>query len=201
MRHNMTMTKADRTRQSIIEQSAPIFNAKGVAGTAMSDLMAATKLAKGSLYVHFENKEELSYAAVDYNLEKLNSKIMFEMNKAKTAKGKLFAYLDVLLDPLNPPVEGGCPILNFGMEADDTNEIIKGKINRVVISAQKMLTGIIEKGISSGEFKPAWQAKEFALKMFALTEGGILVCRVAGNNAQMKVINKILKKEIEDQLS
>ena len=37
----------------------------------MSDVVEATKLAKGSLYVHFENKEELSYAAVDYNLNLL----------------------------------------------------------------------------------------------------------------------------------
>ena len=40
------MTKSERTRQFIIEQSAAIINKKGVAGTAISDLMEATKLAK-----------------------------------------------------------------------------------------------------------------------------------------------------------
>ena len=63
------MTKAEKTRQFIIEQTAPIFNTKGVAATSINDIMEATKLAKGSLYVHFENKEELSYYAVDYNLK------------------------------------------------------------------------------------------------------------------------------------
>src|SRR5258707_14475719 len=96
------MTKAERTKQFIIEKSAPIFNTKGVAGTAMSDIMEATKLAKGGLYGHFDSKEELSYAAVDYNLDRLAEKTEAAMSKHKTAKGKLFAYADLYNDPFNP---------------------------------------------------------------------------------------------------
>jgi len=44
------MTKSERTRQFIIETSAPIFNTKGIAATAYSDVMQATKMAKGGLY-------------------------------------------------------------------------------------------------------------------------------------------------------
>jgi AcrR family transcriptional regulator len=194
------MTKADRTRQLIIEQSAPIFNIKGIAGTAMSDIMEATKLAKGSLYVHFENKEELSYAAVDYNLNSLVEKVMSAVNKSKTAKGKLFGFLDVLSDPLNPPVTGGCPMINFGMEADDTNQTIKKKVNNIVQGTLAALTSIIEQGITSGEFKPTWDSKEFALKMLALIEGGVMISRIAGNNNQVRTITKMIKKEIEEQV-
>src|ERR1700733_14879683 len=107
------MTKAERTKQFILEKSAPIFNTKGVAGTAMSDIMEATKLAKGSLYVHFENKEDLSYAVVDYNLDKLAEKTATVINKQKTAKRKRSAVLDLYDDPFNPPLVGGCPMLNF----------------------------------------------------------------------------------------
>ncbi|RTZ46274.1 TetR/AcrR family transcriptional regulator [Chryseobacterium arthrosphaerae] len=35
------------------------FNTKGIAATAMSDIMDVTKLSKGSLYVHFDNKDVL----------------------------------------------------------------------------------------------------------------------------------------------
>jgi len=38
------MNKGEQTRQMIIEQSAPIFNKKGIAATAMSDIMDATDL-------------------------------------------------------------------------------------------------------------------------------------------------------------
>ncbi|WP_290795028.1 hypothetical protein [Flavihumibacter sp. UBA7668] len=43
------MTKGDKTKQFIIEQSAPIFNTKRIAATSMLDNMEATQLSKGSL--------------------------------------------------------------------------------------------------------------------------------------------------------
>ena len=193
------MTKAERTKQFIIEKSAPIFNTKGVAGTAMSDIMEATKLAKGSLYVHFESKEELSYAAVDYNLNSLAEKIMATIGKHKTAKSKLFALINFLADPLNPPIVGGCPMLNFGMEADDTNPIIKHKVNKLILTARQVIETIAQQGITEGEFKNSWKTKEFAIKAFAMIEGGILISRMSDSTDQMKVIVKMLKKEIEDQ--
>jgi TetR/AcrR family transcriptional repressor of nem operon len=192
------MRKAERTKQFIIEKSAPIFNTRGVAGTAMSDIMEATKLAKGSMYVHFDSKDELSYAAVDYNLERLAEKTMAAMNKHKTAKGKLFAFVDLYSDPNKPPMVGGCPMLNFGMEADDTNPVIRQKVNKMLQATPQMLATIIEQGIIDGEFKKNWNAKEFSIKAFAMIEGGILFSRVSGNKEQMLIIIKMIKNEIEE---
>jgi len=192
------MTKAEKTRQFIIEKSAPIFNTKGIAATAMSDIMEATKLAKGSLYVHFENKEELSYAVVDYNLDSLTQKMSEAINRQETYKDKLTAYFDFLSDPLRPPLVGGCPMLNFGMEADDTNPIIRSKVNGLVQLSIKRVTSIIEEGIAKGEFKSDWHAIEFATKGFAMIEGGTLISRVSGSNEQMNIILKAIKKEIEE---
>lgn len=194
------MTKAEKTRQFIIEQSAPIFNTKGVAGTAMSDIMEATRLAKGSLYVHFENKDELSYCAVDHTLDSFVKKIMGAMSKHSTARGQLYAMLDFLGDPLNPPIIGGCPMLNFGMEADDTSPVILGKVNKVVESLLRHIADIVRQGIASGEFKAGFNAVEFATRTFALVEGGILLSRVSRKRDKMDLIISMIKKEIKAQL-
>jgi TetR/AcrR family transcriptional repressor of nem operon len=190
-------TKAEKTKQWIIEQTAPILNRKGVAGTAMSDIMEATKLSKGSLYVHFEDKENLSYSAVDYIFEKFLNKAKAAVSKEENAKAKLHSLVDGLSDPLSPAVAGGCPILNFGTEADDTNPIILTKVHKIIKSIQQLIAGIVEQGIRSGEFNKTWNAKEFAIKTFALLEGGVLISRVSGRNDQMKVIIGIIKKEID----
>jgi TetR/AcrR family transcriptional repressor of nem operon len=192
------MTKAERTRQFIIEKSAPIFNTKGIAGTAMSDIMEATKLAKGSLYVHFDSKEELSYAAVDYNLDKLVEKTATAVNKQTTAKNKLLAFIKLYDDPFNPPLVGGCPMLNFGMEADDTNPVIRQKVNKRLQASPLLLTRIVEQGIIDGEFKKSWDAKEFGIKMFAMIEGGVLFSRVSGKKEHMNILINVIKKEIEE---
>lgn len=191
------MAKGEETRQFIIEKAAPIFNTKGIAATSMSDIMEATKLSKGSMYVHFENKEVLACAAVDHNMKILNTKLQNALAKSKTSKEVLFAYIDFFSDPTHPPVIGGCPLLNFGTEADDTNPIVKEKVNNVIKQGQKLLSGAIEKGIENKEFKPDFNPSEFATAMFAMLEGGHLMSRVSGNNDKMKIVVKTLKNLID----
>ena len=58
------MSKGELTRRRIVAQAAPIFNQKGFAGTALSDLMQATGLEKGGIYRHFESKDQLFFEAV-----------------------------------------------------------------------------------------------------------------------------------------
>ena len=194
------MTKGEQTKQFIIEQAAPIFNTKGIAATSMSDLMESTKLSKGSLYVHLENKDILACAAVDYNMKILKEKVATAINSFTNPKDKLFAYINLFNNPLEPMVVGGCPILNFGSEADDTNETVKLKVNKVINLSQEIIAEIIQEGINAGIFKPTWVAAEFATIMFAMIEGGIMISRMAGNNSKIEVISVYLKKLISDQV-
>ncbi|MBN9381503.1 MAG: TetR/AcrR family transcriptional regulator [Chitinophagaceae bacterium] len=194
------MSKGEQTRQMIIERSAPIFNKKGIAATAMSDIMDATKLAKGSLYVHFDNKDVLAEAAVDFNLELLSKKLMSAISQFDNPKEKLFAYIDAYRNPIDPPVIGGCPMLNFGMEADDQIETVREQVAAMVNKSQQLIIDIIAKGIRQGIFKPDWNYKEFATLMFATIEGGILISRTTRKTDKMAIINRNLKKMIEAQL-
>jgi len=194
------MTKGEETKQFIIERSAPIFNTKGIAATAMSDIMEATQLSKGSLYVHFENKEVLAASAIDYNMGLLTDKVMAAVNRQKSAKDKLFAFVDVFKDPLSPPVTGGCPMINFGTEADDTNPIVKSRVNEAFDQAEQTIVNIIQEGIKEGSMNPDWNYREFATMMFAMIEGGIVINRVAGNITKMNIIIKNIKKMITEQL-
>lgn len=192
------MSKGEETKQWIIERAAPIFNTKGIAATAMSDIMEVTGLSKGSLYVHFENKDELAGAVVDYNMNLLAGKVQAVIGKAASARDKLLAFIDMLSTPVTPPVTGGCPMLNFGTEADDTNEMVKKKVLAAVKYSQQLIADIIKKGIEKGEFKAGWNYTEFATIMFAMLEGGQLICRVAGSNSKMKVIAGYLRGIIEE---
>jgi len=193
------MTKGEETRQFIIEKAAPIFNTKGIAATSMSDIMEATKLSKGSMYVHFENKDVLACAAVDHNMKILSSKLQAEIAQGKSAEEQLFAYIDFFSNPINPPLIGGCPLLNFGTEADDTNPIVKEKVNHAIKGGQRLLISIIEKGIENKEFNPNWNAAEFSTVLFAMLEGGHLMSRMSGNNENMTTIVQTLKKNISEK--
>lgn len=191
------MSKADRTRQFIIEKAAPIFNKKGMAGTSISDIMEATRLAKGGLYGNFQNKDEICLASYDYLISLIDDRIKQALAGKHSAKEKLFALLEYYNERLSKNTIGGCPILNFGAEADDTNEAIRKRVSQSIINAENRFTRLVEQGIAAGEFRPGFDAKLFGLKAFSMIEGSILIGRVQGNGDHMRLVIDLLKAEIE----
>jgi TetR/AcrR family transcriptional repressor of nem operon len=71
-----------------------------------------------------------------------------------TVKERVFAYLDFYKVPLRPPIQGGCPMFNMAVEADDNLPVIKQKVADAFVKTQKFLTALLEEGIRKKEFKP-----------------------------------------------
>src|SRR5579871_5790554 len=139
------MNKAEKTKQFIVEKTAPIFNKKGYAGTSISDMTEATGLTKGSIYGNFANKDEVALAAFDHNVKKVTTLIKAEMWKKKTIRDKLLVYVDVYNNTSGFP-EGGCPILNTAVESDDTHEELKSKAADVITSWKDLIVSLLMQG-------------------------------------------------------
>ncbi len=191
------MGKADRTKQFILEKAAPIFNSKGIAGTTMDDILAATKMAKGGIYRNYESKEAISYASVDYLLKKLTGKVNEIMTKEKTAVKKLFAFMELYSNPHLPYIEGGCPIMNIGVDSDNTNPHIKEMVKKLINSSLEQFAAALKQGIKNGELSSNLNADEYCLKMFVMIEGAMLVSRITDSNKPMHSIIKMLKSELK----
>jgi len=188
--------KAERTKQFIIEQSAPIFNSKGIAGTTIDDILAATKMAKGGIYGNFENKEAISIASVDFLFGKMSAKAYSVISKEKTAVKKLFAFIDLRENPLVPFIEGGCPILNFGVDSDNTNPTVKKKVKAMIEGSMTLFIDILKQGIANGELSDELNSEEYCLKVLVMLEGATLVSRVTDSIKPMHTVIKILKSEL-----
>ena len=190
------MTKSEKTKQFIIEQAAPIYNEKGIAGTTVDEVLAAANVARGCLYNHFENKGALSYAAADFLLKKNEEKVIAAVGKGKTAKEQIYAYLNFNKNPLETHISGGCPIFNLAAEADDNNPIVKEKVKKSMIAAHRYFSAILKEGVKNGEFIESLDVSAFTYKMFASVEGTILICRVLNNSQPMQSVIKSLKQEL-----
>jgi len=191
------MSKGEDTRQYIIEKAALLLNQKGIAGTAISDVMEATGLAKGGIYRSFKSKEEITLEAFTFLAQRLSGALSAAVRDKSTSRDKLFALLDFYHDRLVMSETGGCPLLNFGVEADDTDLILRHRVAKEIKGLQDKFAHIVKKGIEAGEFRSSVNAGLFGIKMFNMLEGAILVCRVLNNRQQMKMITDALKVEIE----
>ena len=189
--------KAERTKQFIIEQAAPIFNSKGIAGTTIDDILSATKMAKGGIYGNFENKEAISIASVDFIFGKVSAKTNSVISKEKTAVKKLFAFINLRKNPLVPYIEGGCPILNFGVDSDNTNPAIKKKVKAMIDGSMSLFVAILKQGIANGELSDELNPEEYCLKVLVMLEGATLVSRVTDSVKPMHTVIKILKAELK----
>ena len=190
------MTKAEHTKQFILETAATIYNEKGLAGTGVDDILAATRLTKGCLYSHFENKEDLTLQVADYLLQKAVDGMRKMLGGSGTVKERVFAYLDLYKVPLRPPIQGGCPMFNMAVEADDNLPVIRQKVADALGKAQKLLTVLLAEGIRNKEFNPLLDAEAFSFKVLATTEGAMVICRSMNTNKPMQPLIRSLKEEL-----
>jgi TetR/AcrR family transcriptional repressor of nem operon len=190
-------SKAERTRQFIIEKTAVVFNKKGYAGTSLSDLTEATGLTKGSIYGNFENKEEVALAVFDFNSCRTSDRIQLLTAKETTFYNKLLVYTKVYGSSAFAD-RGGCAILNTAVEADDTNSLLKERAAKAIVKWKKNIVELIQGGITAGEFKADMDVNQSALSMIALIEGGIMIGKVTGSQANLDKILETVKQLIDE---
>jgi len=192
------MNKAEKTRQFIVEKTAPVFNKKGYAGTSISDMTEATGLTKGSIYGNFANKDEVALAAFDYNVKKVTSMVRAEIDKKKTVREKLLVYVDVYSGNIQGFPEGGCPILNTAVEADDTHEALKKKVVDVILDWKNFIVSLLQTGIEKKEFKEIKDPEQTALSIISTIEGGIMISRVTGRPRYIRQVMEQVEKMIRE---
>ena len=193
------MSKAERTRQFIIEKTAPIFNTKGYAGTSMNDLMNATGLTKGSIYGNFENKDDVALAAFDYNFGTVVSYIKFKMDERSTIIDKLLVYPETYRNFLRLPfLKAGCPVLNTSTEADDTHPMLRKKVVNALKLWKISVEKYIEIGIKKKQIKGDTNAAEFSAVLMSLIEGAVMQAKVTGTSTALNTTMTFLEKMIKD---
>ncbi|SEW36570.1 TetR/AcrR family transcriptional regulator [Chitinophaga arvensicola] len=191
------MNKAEKTKQFIVEMTAPVFNEKGYTGTSLTDMTNATGLTKGSIYGNFANKDEVALACFDYNLKKVTTIIRQELDKQKTYRDKLLVYVHVYENFLKHPFPiGGCPILNTATEADDTHPLLKQKATDAILSWKGVIMDLIEKGKDNGEFSEDVNAEQTALTMIATIEGCIMIAKLTGKMNYRNTIMQSVEKMV-----
>lgn len=70
------MSKAEDTRDRILDAALDIFSNKGYHDTRMDEIVEASDTSKGSIYFHFPNKERLFLALVDQFADLLERKVV-----------------------------------------------------------------------------------------------------------------------------
>jgi AcrR family transcriptional regulator len=176
------MGKGEQTKAEIIRQAAVLFNQRGYAGAAISDVMEATGLEKGGIYRHFSSKDELALEAFDYAVRLVNGRYLEAIRSSRNALERLGAVVDMFTElEQDVPIGGGCPIMNTAVDSDDTHPALRERSRAALQSWHDMLTSVVARGIRRGELRPDAEPAAVATNLIALLEGGLMMSRLTGD--------------------
>ena len=196
------MSKAEKTKQFIIEKTASLFNTKGYISTTLSDITEVTGLTKGSIYGNFENKDEVALEVYKYNARLLKQNMSRSFSEEfPNVIDKLRAFVAFYRKNWKPVfLNGGCPLMNAATEADDTFPDLKNQVKKSFEEWIIKISEVITQGQKVGELNENADAKEYASLFVMLIEGGILLSKTTGEekflNQALDRILRIIDKEL-----
>ena len=192
------MRKSERTKQFIIRIAAPVFNKKGYAGTSLSDLTDATGLTKGSIYGNFDNKESLAVHVFAYGVGRIREHVQSHLTGAQTVMEKIYRFLDFFLAYVfNPPVPGGCVLLNTAVEADDNYPALKEQVALELTHSVDYLKQLLEEAVATGAVSNTCHPDNMAHAIFCSIEGAVMMSRVYDNTEPMQAVISYWKNQLQ----
>jgi TetR/AcrR family transcriptional regulator, transcriptional repressor for nem operon len=190
-----SLTKGRRSRQKIVETAAVLFNQKGFTGCSMGDIVMASGLEKGTLYSHFSTKEELALLAFDYAWKDTSDKRVRSLDTVSNAIDKLKLHIDNYVN--TPSFPGGCPLLNFAVDADDGNLALRTQVRKALKGWKGFLAKVIEDGQLAGEVNPEVDPDTVAHLVISVLEGATVVSRINKRSAALNDAQRHLNMYLE----
>ncbi|MEO1714596.1 MAG: TetR family transcriptional regulator C-terminal domain-containing protein [Bacteroidota bacterium] len=96
-----------------------------------------------------------------------------------------------------PPVEGGCPIQNTSVEADDNQPVLKRQVIKAIQDWHARVVHTVKKGKERQEIRPDVKEEDFATRYIGVIEGGIMLARILGDEAHFDVMTRPLLEELD----
>jgi AcrR family transcriptional regulator len=143
--------KGEATRAFLLRTAARVFAERGYAGTALSDLIAASGLTKGAFYFYFPSKAALALAVLRDQQERWLGQVSERVLSAGTAVEQFRALAPVMLDLVaSEPGAWSITRLTRDMAEDPATaaEVVKPMAQWVDFVAD-----IVRRGQAGGDFR------------------------------------------------
>ncbi len=141
-------TRADalKNRALLLEVARTLFEAQGIEAVSMTAIAEAAGVGKGTLYRHFENKNELAMALLDHDQLELQESTFARLRSSFDARADLHWFLSAVLDF----VLGHASLLNVPIPGADSNVLehpahlwwrltIRGLLGRITFDSTRDL--------------------------------------------------------------
>lgn len=143
----MSITK---TRQKLLEVARELFAHKGLEATTMNDIAAASGRGRRTLYTYFRNKEEIYYAVIEEELERLSEKMdevaIMDVEPEEKIFTLIYTHLSIIRDTV---------ARNGTLRAEFFRNIwMVEKVRKAFdVEEHRILQKVLQEGVDKGRFR------------------------------------------------
>jgi TetR/AcrR family transcriptional repressor of nem operon len=163
----------------LLDAALYVIRAKGYSATRLEDVCETAGLTKGSFFHHFDSKEELALAAVDYWSEQTGGLFAAAPYQAHADPvDRLLAYVDFRKAILQGELpEFTCLIGTIVQEVYDTHPALREACCRSITGHVGTLVSMIEEGMWQHRIQADWTPQSLAIYTQAAIQGAFILAK------------------------
>ena len=155
-----------------VARAMGVFWSSGYHGTSLPDLLAATKLSRGSLYAAFGDKHGLFLRALDRYIDDALARLDAELGSEQSALAGLRRCLAGYIDRTSGAAgERGCLVVATAMELAAVDAEVKQRIGRFFTMMETRLAAALACAQTAGDLAGGVDPETAAHVLLCLVEG------------------------------
>jgi TetR/AcrR family transcriptional repressor of nem operon len=165
------------TKARIVECAASLVRERGVAGTSLDAVMAATNTSRSQLYHYFANKDALISEVIKTQLGRVIAAQEPCLREVSSWEGLQRWCERVVTMTRATQGVGGCPLGSLVGELADRSDSARGELARSFAEWQSYLSRGLAAMRDNGELAADVDVDELALTMMSALQGGLLMAQ------------------------
>jgi TetR/AcrR family transcriptional regulator, transcriptional repressor for nem operon len=181
--------EATATRQRIIKAAAAAFRKNGIAGTGLSDLMAAAGLTHGGFYRHFDSKDQIVAEACTAAVDSLVEQLAAAASGKSPRRGLKTIVENYRSAAHRDEPADGCPLAALGSEMARADEATRAAATEAFLKLVNVIAA------QFGKVRPD-VARRRALIVAAAMIGALTMARIVTNSELSAAILQQTEKHL-----
>lgn len=197
----VTETHKEQRRQAILNAAEQVFLGKGYQLATVDDIAVRSGLSVGALYRYFPSKSEIMLTLMEERLGRTPDLLERLTADAGGPWDQMSRCVDIFMLALRVrhPSTGRLLLVAWG-EALQDRVVREGLLDRFR-GVVDYLSGVIERGISSGEFRPDADAHVLASLLMCLADGVTLYWAANTPGLELQAIRATVMSMVRSYLS
>jgi TetR/AcrR family transcriptional repressor of nem operon len=173
-------------RDKVLDRAMTLFWRRGYEATSIEELVAATRINRGSLYATFGNKRSLFLAILERYWEQVGTAMMSALDHPDPRRAIELMLESIIKRTSDPRWPRGCLNTNTALECPGVGDEISRKIAEGLGRQESAIYGVLRRAQAEGSLDPAQDARALARLFLGVAQGMNVVNKATADPTMLK---------------